>query len=766
MANNYNVDDILAEVMQKKTKLADEQQQGIYGKIKPSEEPKPTVTPPFRMAGLTDEFEPPKSVGNSERHDSAGSLDGSHTRVDIPVRKPSPDFPESSSSTLVIPSAKTADDDLEKRRQEKIKQFMMNSFASTQDDEQEPEEDEPQEEAEIGSIAQFFGGLKSSASAVWKEKSDELSAAKPKPAAVLNELDEDEYNSPSDAQRVRRDILDIKRILSTRTLITGGCFIVLLYLAFCNLYPLPLLNAICPEVDMRWFLIINLVFLFVSAIVSNAVIGSGLISLFTFNSDHDTPAALCTLAVIAHGVSLIVQPDKLAVGDGGFFFCIAALTLFTNAVGKRMMAVRIERNFSIASIDATRTGEYMLKDDAFSTQLTEGQGFESPALAYPAKVDFPDKFLSVSYSDEYSENLGKITTPLFLLFGAVLGIISCTIFDLSAMEAFGIFCAVICMSSPLTTTMIGNFPLLRAANKLTESGAFISGYEAIEQFEDLNSVALDSTDLYPSGSVVLHGIKAFAKSRIDEAIVDAASVMCKADGLLKDIFLDMIGNKPKLLKQVDSIEYYDQQGISAKVNRSVVLIGNRDLMSANNIVMPSLDYEQKFIKEGQDILYLANSGEVVALFVLGYKPSNDMRQQLARMAKKDFALIVKSIDPNITESKIAEDYGYPKEFIKIIPAALHGRYERLTAPREKDKAYIMSLAGAPARLRALLAAQAVKQSIMLSTILQLIGLILGYAIVAFLAFSGTVHSISFLSLIIYQLFWCAAVLFIGNSSKI
>ena len=37
---------------------------------------------------------------------------------------------------------------------------------------------------------------------------------------------------------------------------------------------------------------------------------------------------------------------------------------------------------------------------------------------------------------------------------------------------------------------------------------------------------LDVASLFPNDSVTLHGIKTFQQGRIDEAIVDAASLVC------------------------------------------------------------------------------------------------------------------------------------------------------------------------------------------------------------------------------------------------
>lgn len=808
MANNYNVDDILAEVQRKKESA---KKASLYSAPAP-ERPSPKTsakknrgsTAPFQLKGMTGEFDVPKQTQSGfekPQNDSPFARPTSETqkpsertavvtRTDLPTNRTAA-VGALNDKTRVIPAVRPqADNDLQLRRQEKIQKFMQSSFSAIEQEKAAPEVDEDAEESDaIEGISQYFGGLRHGKTPVVsmperekaavggkKQKASKKSKkvrneAPPSTAAKVKktlpaEDEEGEYQSPADVRDVRYDILSIKRSLSTRLLVTGGCAALLLYLALCNLYPLPLLNPICPEVDMRVFMMVNLVVFVIGALAANAVIGGGLVSLFTLKADHDTPAALGALAVIAHGVALIMNPDQIHTGESSFYFVVAGLTLFANTVGKRMMILRIERNFAVASVDAQRTGEYLLSGDKLADKLAEGQGFSEPAIAYPVKVGFPEKFLQLSYSEDYSENFSRYIAPIFLLFAVGLSLVCWLAFDRSPLEAFTIFCVVLCMASPLTPTIVGNLPLLRASKRLSGEGAFISGYDAVETFEDMNCVAVDSGELYPAGAVEMHGIKAFAQSRIDEAILDAASLMCQVDGLLKSIFIEMIGNKCDILKPVSDIIYEDGKGLSAQVDGKMVLIGNRALMSAHGIEMPSHDYEKKYVKGDREILYLANSGEVTAMFVLSYHPNSEVDKWLRVLAKKELSLIVHATDPNITAKKIAADYHYPEEFIQIIPADLREHYLALTAPKERAKAYVMSLSGSPVRLRALSAIHTLKQAMVVGTVLQMAGLVLGYALVAFLAFTGAMSAIGFGQLAIYQLFWAVTIILIPNLKKI
>ncbi|MBP1577943.1 MAG: hypothetical protein J6C75_05640, partial [Oscillospiraceae bacterium] len=462
MAKNYNVDDILAEVSRKKStpSRSDFSRQADYRGNAQSED----AQSQFSLKGMTGEFDTPAAVATAKK------ATNEDTRTDLPAVKAMNAWAESG-KTQVIPAVKdTEEESFQRRRQQKVQQFMKdkNSF-------EDPGRFIDEEDGEIEDLGSYFGGLKPqkkkkdlSAFAPQQEEApakkkkaapDEkpkkkrpadsdrkeakrenkfaLAALKPreknqndlKARAEREEEEESEYNRPSDARDVKRDILAIKKSLSIRLIATGILAVLLLYLSLCNLYPIPLLNPICPEVNMQVYLLVNLLLLVISALVANAVIGSGLISFFTLKADHDTPAALCVLAAIAHGIVLVINSDAVSTGESGFYFFVAALTLFANTLGKRMMITRIERNFEVASAEGEKRAEFMMTDGEFAANLAHGQGFAEPNISYSAKIGFPEKFLKLSYSDDYSENLSRYISPIFLLFAAALALTCKFAFD-------------------------------------------------------------------------------------------------------------------------------------------------------------------------------------------------------------------------------------------------------------------------------------------------------------------------------------------------
>lgn len=594
-------------------------------------------------------------------------------------------------------------------------------------------------------------------------------AANWEPEPILNDLEDenspdvDDYNTPEDADRVMKDITVTRRGLVFRLIVSILSFGALTYFAFAlHNVQLPLLAFMAPEVDMRMFMGVNLGILLLLTLVCNTTIGGGLVSLFTLRPDSDTPIALAVVASVAQGVVLVVNPTAV-MGEGvHFYFAVVALGLLFNTIGKLFMIRRIEGNFKILSGSSFEKHAVMtVKNRELARELTRGQNLDEPVVAYSTRAGFLTNFIELSYTEDYGENLSRITTPLFLFFSLLAGG-GCYFITRDIFVALTALTAMLAVCAPFTTTIVGNLPLWRMAGKLSRHGSMVAGYTALDHFDDVNGFVMEETELFPKGAIILHGIKAFDQKRVDEAILDAASVICKSGGALRDIFIQMIGGKETLLKEVDTLVYEDGMGLSAWVSGKRVLIGNRELMRHHSVDVPSRDYEQKFVRDGREILYLSNSGELTAMFILSYTANSDIADELTGLADRGIVLIVNTSDPNITPRKIGEVFHFPGDMVNIIPAKLQEEYQAMSTPRPRAKAEMVYTGSVLSKTYAMKSVLTAKGAIVLGTILQMLGMVLGYALVAFFAFTGAMSALQFTLLLLYQLLWTTLVMLLPN----
>jgi len=298
-------------------------------------------------------------------------------------------------------------------------------------------------------------------------------------------------------------------------------------------------------------------------------------------------------------------------------------------------------------------------------------------------------------------------------------------------------------------------PLGKLTKKLAPRGGMVSGNKAVEDFCDVSAVVLDERDLFPGGHGQILGIKTYSEGRVDEAILDAASIAYAMNSCLGGAFLQMIGGNKKLLRKVDNPTFENGRGITAWIDGRRVMLGNRKLMQSHGVELPAPGYENQY-PDGEP-LFLASAGELIAQLVVGYKIDEELALELDKLAGQGRLLIVRTVDANLTPRKIWELYGYPEEQVQIMPAHQHEQYEKMSAPRQSELAEIVYTGRASAMVGSILACGAARSSILSATVFQLVQIALGYGIIALLAFIGSIDTLSLLVLGGYQLFWFVAI---------
>ncbi|RPF48104.1 hypothetical protein EDD70_0916 [Hydrogenoanaerobacterium saccharovorans] len=566
----------------------------------------------------------------------------------------------------------------------------------------------------------------------------------------------EEYNSPSEAAEVKADLDTLRSNLLMRFIMTIVCSIGLLYLGLSQTLPVPVPEMISATGAPAVFVIVNMVLLIAATLACHSTISNGVVGLFTLKANNDSLAALAVLASVMQGVSLILNPSSLADSNIHLYFSVSAIGLMFNTVGKMFTVGRITGNFRFISSSVAKYTVQTLNKRELGREFTWDMNIDEPHISYSTPTDFAEEFIRQSYADDTTDNIAKITVPIIFAGSVVVAVMS-YIFNKDMFIALSTFAAILAIASPITATIVGSLPLHKAYRSLSEFGAVLSGYNAVERFSDTNVILADACELFTNDEVLLHNIKTFEKNRIDEAILDASSVLCMCNGAVKNIFLRIIQGNTKMLKPVENLVYEDAMGISGWVGGKRVLIGNSELMKHHGIDTPSKDYEAKYRTEDRDILYLANSGELTAMFVISYVRNEEVDVALGDLERKGISVVVKSVDPNLTAAKIARIYDLPEEMIRILPAKLHSSFDAIHHEKSSNKGYIVHSGNFAGFAIAVSAASSVKIATNIGLIVQIVGMILGYTLITFFSFMGSMAQATMVTVLIYQAVWGVAV---------
>lgn len=410
----------------------------------------------------------------------------------------------------------------------------------------------------------------------------------------------------------------------------------------------------------------------------------------------DVFCLVSVLIVLAANIVFLFSPETLLSGRGVLYAPLTAISLFALACARVMRQRRLLCSFETLSSDEEKNSVLVLSDGAVSREMTRGLAIEEePVLAANAPTAFFDGFLTREQQSDPADHAARS----MLWVSAGLGFTLSVVLYLLTKDLY----AAVTLFSGAAALGFGLLYPLMCELTLRDSRPIFEGYEStipdwttIEDVADVNCILMNAADLFPEGSVVLHGIKTFQGTRIDTAIVDAASVICKADSVLRDVFLYIINGRTELLKPVDTVRYEDLMGLSAWVDEKRVLIGNRDLMVNHSVAVPKRGYEEPYQRDGYEVVYLAREGELYAAFIVEFTAAEKPSVILDMMNRRGLCAAVRSVDACITPALLERVFGVSAQEVKILPARLHELFEERHKPRERAETSLANKEGSSA----------------------------------------------------------------------
>lgn len=283
---------------------------------------------------------------------------------------------------------------------------------------------------------------------------------------------------------------------------------------------------------------------------------------------------------------------------------IAAGILFLNTVGKLTMLRRIHSNFRFVSSREQKYAVRVFDDYNTSLKMAGSSVISQPAIAYQQKTGFLKRFLQISYEPDPQRPLRRFWRrgPHFLaasVRGGACHHEGCVPWPLRALAASCCVCVAV------MNMLAVNLPVSRLSHRLRRRGAMVSGYEGIKRMSAVNAVLVDSTELFPRGTVVLNGVKPFKQEGLEEAVLAAGTLVQQLGGPLCGVFEQVFSEHEGELPEVEKAAFEAGNGVVGTVDGKEVLIGSRTLLTAHGVEAPEQNVESQYTTGSRQILYIA-----------------------------------------------------------------------------------------------------------------------------------------------------------------
>lgn len=478
--------------------------------------------------------------------------------------------------------------------------------------------------------------------------------------------------------------------------------------------------------------------------------------------NYSFPISVASILVLVHTI-LLAADSNLYISDGIALPLVMAFAFLMTNFGKYLLTLRIIDNFEyLINQDEKYTVETIV-NTVDATIISRGLLSGEPNLKTSIKTDFSTNFLDISCSDEPADKIAKTAGMVML----VLSIILFAVFSIINGDwhiGLNIGICALCISLPTISIFNTNSALLGISKILKSSGAMINGFEGAVMVNDANAIVIEAQDLFGKNSCEIHGIKTFNGAKADDVILKTAAVIMKTKSPLTYVFDDVIIGKQTILPDVDGVVYEDKLGTSAWIYRKKILVGTRDLLIHHGVQVPKEEFEEKYTRKGRKILYLAVTGQIMAMFVVSYSADPKLKKTLRRLEKSGITVLVKSADPFINDESIAELFSLPDGFIRVMNSSNARVFEKYSDMCvEKSPAYVVHNGSALGFVSAMAAAENLEETRKLLSVLITFGSAMGIGLVTMLAILGGISQITPVNIVIFQAAWC---IFVEIVSKI
>ena len=573
-----------------------------------------------------------------------------------------------------------------------------------------------------------------------------------------------DFNYYGDVEDVGRDIYELRNIISTRVVTLILTAFISLYITLCCQFRFPIASILTPEHPLT-YLISHLILGIISIAASFPVMTKGLKKLITFKADGDSMTAVAAIACLIEIIPAFFCPQLVTNRNIQIYMPVGILALLFNACGKKLIMMRAARNFKFVSKNFDRHGVTYVMDEERAERITRGTLGDFPILASMRKTDFLTDFLRYTYSSDMTDQYCRKAAPIVLVF-SVIASVFLTYFckgtflaPESAAFGFSVFSLLISAASCISMPLVCNIPLEIVSKNALRNDGIMLGYQSVDDFYDTNSILVDAGTLFPDGTVRLSDIKVFSNVKLDETLLEAASLTAHSGSIMTQLFDDVITQRNGVLYRVENFSCEEGYGMCGWINNKRVLFGSRQLMTSHNIEgLPTKTKEAEYTGSNHEALYLSISGNLAAMFIVEIVADRYVKRWAKKLIKNKICIFVNSIDPCITSRKLLLLFGIPENMSRVLPQKLQADFNDETKKVVRLSASMATTGKFQSLAELIIGTKIVHFSAIVGLILQSVSIILGFAICIALIMSKAFQSVNYVylsstAIALYNIIW-------------
>lgn len=267
----------------------------------------------------------------------------------------------------------------------------------------------------------------------------------------------------------------------------------------------------------------------------------------------------------------------------------------------------------------------------------------------------------------YADRVASYFVPAVITTAFVAGI--AWLFLGNSTTALLSFVAVLIIACPCALGIATPAALMVGVGKGAEMGILIRGAEYLERAENLDTVVFDKTGTLTKGMPEVTQVLS-PSDLLEREIIKIAAIAER--GSEHPLSSAIIKKAEMMNVDVPSIETFEAiagYGIKGTFKDSLILIGNRKLMSENNIKLDEWEEKIKSLEEvGNTVIMVAKDQDLIGLIAISDTLKDNASNVIDELKREGIDVIMLTGDNQRTAKAIGKALGIDNVIANVLPA--------------------------------------------------------------------------------------------------
>ena len=230
------------------------------------------------------------------------------------------------------------------------------------------------------------------------------------------------------------------------------------------------------------------------------------------------------------------------------------------------------------------------------------------------------------------------------------------------------FITVLVVACPCSLGLATPLAIVVSSGTASRKGILIKNSESLENAHKAKTIVFDKTGTLTNGKLSVNKIYNYSDLSDADIIKIVASIENKSEHPIARGIVDYAKNKNIELIEAKDFKNISGYGIYAKLNENEYYIGNTKLMKAQNIdIEEKLKDEEELEKDGNSILFVAESGNLIALIGVKDTIRDNVKDVVEKLKEQGKRVVMLTGDNENTAKSIAESIGITDVIANVLP---------------------------------------------------------------------------------------------------